>query len=100
MAAGMLSLNPNELREEAGVCNTAASNISDQIAALSQLVTLIQQGWEGAASEAYTNILSTSGKDSLVMMMNLATSMANELTAVANNIETIDTDMANAYVAE
>lgn len=96
----MLSLNPEELRNEAGVCDTAATNISEQIGILSQLVGEIEQGWEGAASQAYIDILKNSGKDSLSMMMNLSTSMANELKTVAANIESIDNDMANGYAAK
>lgn len=100
MAGEILSLNPEELRNEAGVCDTAATNISEQMGILDQLIGEIEQGWEGAASQAYIDILKHSGMDSLSMMMNLSTSMANELKTVANNIETIDNDMATGYAAE
>ena len=67
----ILSLNPQDLRDEAGVCTTAASDLGDVVTELNKISKEIQAGWEGAASDAYVSILLGDGVDSINMMSQL-----------------------------
>lgn len=93
----ILSLNPQDLRDEAGVCTTAASDLGDVVTELNKISKEIQAGWEGAASDAYVSILLGDGVASINMMNQLCEAMSQELTSVAETIENLDNNTANAY---
>ena len=93
----LLNLDPAKLRNEAAVCSDCSNELFEIGREIDAACDTIRDVWYGAASQKFTEILETQGVDSINKMGSFANLMSQELTSVANNLETLDNDTATGY---
>ena len=93
----LLSLDPAKLRDEASICDDVYSSLYAISKELDDMCDSIRDVWYGAASQKFTEILETQGCQSINKMGDFSHLMAQELTSVATNLETLDNDTATGY---
>lgn len=96
--AGTIRLTPQDMRSRAGEYRTEADNIESVIAKMDNLISTLQEEWEGAASTSFADQYQQI-RPSFVDGKELVTTVAGQLDSTANALEELDQNISSKFGA-
>lgn len=96
--AGQIRISPDSMRERAGEYSAEADKLNDIIARMDTLLTVLQDEWEGASSEAYAAKFAEL-RPGFQAAEELIRDIAESLTKTANVLEETDANIGSAFIS-
>lgn len=93
---GQIRITPDIMRERAGSYRTQAEAVAGVITEMDNLLSALQDEWEGSASKAYAEKYDEL-RPGFVSAQELIESIAAALDETANAIEEVDENIAGQY---
>lgn len=91
--AGTIRITPSEMRERANAYAQKGSEFNDIIGDMGNLLTQLQQEWEGSASVAFADKFNEL-KPSFIATKELIDEIARTLSSTAQALEEVDSQLA------
>ncbi len=94
--AGQIRITPEQMRGRASEFRNEGQKFEECIAKMQSLIDVLQDEWEGAASQGFANQFSTL-KPSFNDMRNLVDDIAGQLDSTATAVENLDQEIAGKF---
>jgi WXG100 family type VII secretion target len=94
--AGQIRMTPEQMRQRAGEVRNEGQTFQDVINKMQNIINILQDEWEGAASRQFAQQFDTL-KPSFNEMKQLIDNIGGQLDATANAVEQLDQDIAGKF---